>query len=103
MRDEPSALELAGLEHAQQLACWLSGHVGDFVEEQRAAVGQLEAADAVGLGVGEGAADVAEQLALEDALGDAAGVDRDERPRRAGRHRVQRLRDQRPCRCRSRR
>ena len=62
------ALELAGLEHAQQLGLQVQRDVGDLVEEQRAAVGQLEAADAVALGVGEGALDVAEQLALEQAL-----------------------------------
>ena len=42
-------------------------------------VGELEAADAVGLGVGEGAAHVAKQLALEHRLGEAAGVDRHHR------------------------
>ena len=42
------ALELAGLEHAQQLRLQVERHVGDFVQEQRAAVGELEAADAIG-------------------------------------------------------
>ena len=42
------ALELAGLEHAQQLRLQVQRDVGDLVEEQRAAVGQLEAADAIG-------------------------------------------------------
>ena len=88
-RAEP--LEVAGLEHAQQLVLLAERDVGNLVEEQRAALGHLEAADAVGLGVGERAADVAEQLALEDAFGHAAGVDGDERPRRAGRDRVQGL------------
>ena len=48
------------------MAC---GHVADLVQEERAAVGVLEAAFAVGAGVGEGAFDVAEQLVLEDAFG----------------------------------
>ncbi len=42
-------LQLAGLEHAQQLGLLRERHVADLVEEERAAVGQLEAADAVGL------------------------------------------------------
>jgi len=42
--------------------------VADLVEKQRAAVGELEAAGAVRFGVGERAAHVAEQLALEDAF-----------------------------------
>src|SRR6266704_1333425 len=69
------ALELAGFEDAQQLGLEIDRHVGDLVEEEAAAVGQLEAAYAVGLGVGEGAAHVAEELAVEDAFGEPAGVD----------------------------
>ena len=88
------ALELAGLERAQQLGLQVLRDVGDLVEEQRAAVGHFEAADAVALGVGERALDVAEQLAFEDALGQAAGVHRDQRTRGAQRDGVQRLRDQ---------
>ena len=90
-RAEP--LELAGLDDAQQLGLLAHRHVGDLVEEQRAPVGELEAADAIGLGVGERAAHVAEQLALEHAFRDAAGVDDHHRARRAARHRVQRPRD----------
>ena len=88
------ALELAGLEHAQQLGLLAERDVGDLVEEQRAAVGQLEAADAVALGVGERALHVAEQLALEHALGEAAGVDGDHAAASArARDGVQRPRD----------
>ena len=46
-RAEP--LELAALEHAQQTRLLGRRDVRDLVEEQRAAVGELEAADAVGL------------------------------------------------------
>jgi hypothetical protein len=53
--------------------------VRDLVEEQRAAVGRLEAADAVGFRIGECAAHVAEHLGLEHAVGDAAHVDLDQR------------------------
>ena len=40
----PSALELALLQHAQQLHLRAQVDVADLVEEQRAALGQLEAA-----------------------------------------------------------
>ena len=46
--------------------------VADLVEEQRAAVGQLEAPAALAVGAGEGAALVAEQLRLEQRLGQRA-------------------------------
>ena len=54
------------------------GDVADFVEEEGAAVGEFEAAGAVGFGIGERAAHMAEELALENAFGEAAHVDRDE-------------------------
>ncbi len=38
------AFELAGFERAQKLGLEIHRHVGDFVEEQRAAIGQLETA-----------------------------------------------------------
>ncbi len=53
------------------LICVAMRHVAHFVEKQRAAVGVLELADAVGRGVGERPADVAEQLALQDVLAQA--------------------------------
>ena len=53
--------------------------------------------------VGEGALHVAEQLALEDALGEPAQVDGDERPRRARRGGVDPAAPRPPCRCRARR
>ena len=42
------ALELAGLERAQELRLLAHRDVADLVHEQRAAVGQFEAAGAVG-------------------------------------------------------
>jgi len=62
------ALEIAGLEHPQQLRLQVHRDVGDLVEKQGAAVGELEAADAVGLRVGEGAFHMAEQLAFKHAF-----------------------------------
>jgi hypothetical protein len=61
-------LELVLLEHAQDLGLRARAHVADFVEEQRAAVGLLEAADALLVGAGERALLVAEQLRLEQVL-----------------------------------
>ena len=57
--------ELARLQHAQQAGLRLERHVADLVEEQRAALGLLEAADLARVGAGEGALLVAEQLALD--------------------------------------
>ena len=57
--------ELALLEDAQQLRLQVERHVGDLVQEERAAGRGLELADAALDGAGEGAPLVAEQLALE--------------------------------------
>ena len=73
------ALELAGLEYAEEFGLLARGDVGDLVEEEGAAVGELEAAYAVGAGVGKCALDVAEELGLEGSLGESAGIDGDER------------------------
>ena len=91
--DEPTRSNSPVSIVRSSLACRLRD-VGDFVQKQRAAVGHFEAADAIALGVGKGALDVAEQFALENALGQAAGVDRNQRPGRAQRDRMQRLRHQ---------
>ena len=90
--DEPTRSNSPVSSTRRSLACRVSGDVGDLVQEQRAAVGQLEAPDAVGLGVGECALHVAEQLALEDAFGEPAGIDRDEGLAGAARDGVHRLR-----------
>jgi hypothetical protein len=82
------AVELAVRQHAQQARLQVERHVADFVQEQRAAIGLLEAAAAHGLRAGEGAALVAEQFGLQQVLGNGRGVDGDEGPllpaRRAG-------------------
>ena len=65
------------LQDAQQLDLQLGAHAGDFVEEDRAAVGRLEAAGLVVDGAGERPLDVAEQLALQQALAEGAAVDAD--------------------------
>ncbi len=61
------AFEHPLLQHAQQLGLHVERDVADLVEEQRAAVGQLESAHLVAMGAGEGPLDVTEQLALQEA------------------------------------
>ena len=92
--DAADPLELALLEHAQQLDLHLVGDLANLVEEERAARGQLEAA---GLGAdraGEGAALVAEELGLHQVLGDGGAVDLDEGLVAAARVLVEGARDQ---------
>ena len=62
--------------------------LADLVEQERAAVGDLELAGAVGDRAGEGAAHVAEQLALRRGLRQRRAVDVDQRRRRARREAV---------------
>ena len=78
------ALELALLQHAQQLHLHARAHRPDFVEEQRALVRLLEPSLPRADGAGKRAAHVAEQLGLEQRLGNRAAVERDE-PLRAPR------------------
>ena len=63
------------LEDAEQLGLNLQADVADFVQENRAAVGQLETADLVADGSGEGPFDVAEEFAFKDAGGEGGTVD----------------------------
>ena len=71
-------LDLAGLEHAQELDLDRRRAGLDLVEEQRAAVRVLDPADALAVGTGEGSGLVPEELALEHRLGQRAAVERDE-------------------------
>src|SRR6266513_6230065 len=77
------AVERAVGEHAQEPRLQLCRHVADLVEEQRAALGLLEAPAPLLLRSGERTALVAEQLRLEQVFRARRGVDRHERPRRA--------------------
>ncbi len=74
--------EGAVLDHAQDLLLEGERHVADLVEEQRAALRLLELARPALVGAGEGAALVAEQLALEQRLRERRAVDGEERARR---------------------
>src|SRR5438105_6398083 len=66
------------LQDAQQLRLQGIGHVPDLVEEERAAVGELELAGTVAVRPGEGAPGVAEELALQELGGDGGAVERHE-------------------------
>ena len=67
-RRRADGANLALLQDAQQLGLQGERHLADLVEEQRAAVGDLEEALLVVVGAGERALLVAEQLALEQVL-----------------------------------
>ena len=87
-------LELALLQHAQQLHLDARIHVGDLVEEQRAAVGQLEPPLLARHGAGERALLVAEELRLDQRVGQRRAAHLHERLRRAQRVVVDGVRNQ---------
>src|SRR6185312_9847416 len=72
-------LEPLLFERAQDLRLQREREIADLVEEQRAAVGQLEFTRFPIGGPGERPLLVAEQLGLEQRLRDRRAVDRDER------------------------
>jgi len=74
-----NAFEFARLESAQKLGLQVHGDVCDFIEEESATVGEFETPDAIGFCVGERTLHVTEKLAFENAFGEAACVDGDER------------------------
>ena len=85
--------DLAVLDDAQQLRLEGEGEVFHLVEEERAPVRQLERARPFLEGAGEGAARVAEELALGERLGYGRAVDRHEGARGAPAEAVHRARD----------
>ena len=90
---------LAGLEHAQQLDLQRGRHVGRPRRGRACRRRPLELAGALLGGAGEGAAQVAEELGLEQALGQGAAVDRERTARGAARcARAARARSA-PCPC----
>ena len=66
--------DLALFHGPEQLGLDLEADVADFVKEQGAVLGQFEFADLVGVGPGEGALDVPEELAFEQGLHQGAAV-----------------------------
>ena len=100
-RRPADAVEGALLQHAQELGLRRRRELADLVQEDRAAVGELELPEPARRGAREGALLVAEELALEQRVRNRRAVDRDERPRRAA-TRARGSRGRRaPCRCRS--
>src|SRR5436305_15247410 len=73
------ALELALLEDAQQPGLERRRDLADLVEEERPSLGGLDAADLPLDGARERPALMAEELALEEGLGEGGAVDRHER------------------------
>ena len=72
-------LDLAVLQHVQEFHLRRKRQVADFVEEDRAAVGQFELAHARLLGVGKSAAFVAEEFAFQQRFRQRRAVHLDER------------------------
>ncbi len=87
------ALELALLQHAQQLDLHVGGQIAHLVEEQGAAVGHLEAPQPPRHRTREGSLLVTEQLGFEDARCQRGAVDAHERARFARAVDVDRARD----------
>src|SRR5262249_4044848 len=67
------------LQESEQLDLEGGAHLADFVEEERAAIGELELPLALGVSAGVGALLVPEELRFQQGLGNRAAVDRDER------------------------
>ena len=93
-RRAADALDVPGLEHAEQLHLELRRHLRDLVEEKRPAVRAFEEAAVQAIGAGEAALLVAEQLALDQRLRDRAAVHGHERRRLAPAELVQGLGDE---------
>src|SRR5207245_7768413 len=71
-------LELALLQHPQQLRLHLQWQLAHLVQKDGTALGQLKAANALGNGAGKGAFLVPEEFAFEQAGGDGGTVQLDE-------------------------
>jgi len=72
------ALEGAFLNNTKELGLGLKGEFGDFVEEERATIGEFELAKAAAIGPGEGAAFVPEEFGFDERFGKGGAVDGDE-------------------------
>ncbi len=92
-RFAPQTPHFAIFQYAQQLGLRRRGHFADFIEQQRPAVGQLEAPDAALRRAGKRAALVSENFAFHQRFGNRRAIDGDERSRRARRKLMNRARD----------
>ena len=88
------ALELALLQHAEQLHLRREGQIADLIEKERAAFGQLEAPLLSRVGAREGALLIPEELRLDEAVGQRRATHFDERFLRPQRVVVDRMRDE---------
>ena len=86
--------ELAVLQHAQNLALRVHAHGADFVQEERAPVGDFEQTLLRRNRAGKGAFDVSEQRGFQQVGRRRAGVDRDEGPVAPRRIQMNRFGDQ---------
>src|SRR5262249_32641634 len=73
------ATDLTLLERAKELRLHGERQLADLGEEDGAFVGRFDRAESIAVGAGERAANVAEELALDDVRADRAAVDDDER------------------------
>ena len=96
------AIEAELIERAEQLALQLGRQLGDAVEEEGAAGRELHQSELPLVGAGEGAALVAEQLALEHPFGERGAPDVDEGTAAPGQP-MQHVRDELLARARTRR
>jgi hypothetical protein len=87
-------LDLAGLDRAQELGLRIQAHVADLVEEEGSEVRGFEASALHLRGSRERTLLVAEELALDEILGERGAVQPLERAPRAGREPVDGARDQ---------
>ncbi len=76
----PEPFELPFLQHPQELRLKLERHLADLVEEDRAAVCDLETADLLRVGPREGPLFAAEELALDEVGRKGGAVHRDHGP-----------------------
>ncbi len=82
------ALQLAVLQHAQELGLHGERQLADFVQKERAAIGEFEFAAPVGKRARDRAAHVPEQLAFDECIRQRRAVQADERLVGARRRRV---------------
>src|ERR1700689_1637750 len=78
MASEP--VERRSVQHAQQLDLRLNLQFADFIEEERALVGEFEQAGLGCIGTSKGSLFVTEQLAFDQVLGKRGAVDIDPGP-----------------------
>src|SRR2546421_11636483 len=68
-RGRADTLEISRFQNAQEFRLQIERNVGDFVQEQRAAISEFETPDAIGPRIGKRAFYVTKELAFENAFG----------------------------------